>query len=488
VVAPKEYDAIQAAEQLKVTWADTPILSGHDNIWSSYRQWDSKGLVPARITTNVGDVDKAFAGAAKVVSMSFAYPHNGHNPIGPACAVADVRSDHATIYCNTQNVPNLTTEMGTVLGLPAKQVRILWYEGSSTYGNGYHAFDIAESAAIISQLVGKPVRLQLMRWDEQGWTRYGQGYLTDMKVGLDAKGNMVAYQATQTNQSGTSLAAAQVLTGIGTPGTPGPAGTNGENLGPFYTISQHNYRTIAKTVTQQLGMFQQSTLRAPSATQTAFASEQIIDMAAQAAGMDPYTFRAQNMRTDGDFWRWTAVLKAAIDASPYKPHVPASQLGSGDVVEGWGMAIGTHGASRAGTVAHVQVNKKTGKVTVLHLYAGQDSGLAVNLGLIENQMSGNLMKATSKALFEELRFDKKRVTSTDWVSYPMLRFKDAPAVTTVVVQRTDQLPTGSGEPPQVPAIAAIANAVYDATGVRMFQAPLTPARVRGALAGNGKAF
>jgi CO/xanthine dehydrogenase Mo-binding subunit len=125
---------------------------------------------------------------------------------------------------------------------------------------------------------------------------------------------------------------------------------------------------------------------------------------------------------------------------------------------------------------------------VLHLYASQDSGLAINTALIENQMSGNLMQGTSKILFEELQFNKKRVTSTDWVSYPMLRFKDAPPVTTIVVNRPDQVATGSGEPPQVPLGAAVANAFYDATGVRLFQAPLTPARVRGALAGNGKAF
>ena len=152
------------------------------------------------------------------------------------------------------------------------------------------------------------------------------------------------------------------------------------------------------------------------------------------------------------------------------------------------MAIGTHGASRAGTVAHISVNKKTGKISIIHLYAAQDSGLAVNPALIENQMSGNLMQGTSKVLHEELQFSKTRVTSTDWVTYPMLRFKDAPPVTTVVVQRLDQVPTGSGEPPQVPVGPAIANAFYDATGVRLYQAPFTPARVRGALAGNGKGF
>ncbi len=490
VVAPKEYDAIQAAAQLKVTWAETPIMGegGGANIWSNYRKWDSQGLTPARITANTGNVDKAFASAAKVVSGSFAYPHNGHNPIGPACALADVRATSATVYCNTQNVPSLTTDMATVLGMQPQNVRIIWHEGSSTFGNGYHAFDIAESAALISQAVQAPVRLQLMRWDEQGWTRYGEATITDMKVGIDASGNMVAYQATQTHQSSTSLAAAQALAGIAVPGAPGVAGTNGENLAPFYKVSQTNFRTIAKTIPQSRGMFQSSTLRAPAAVQTAFATEQIVDMAAVAANMDPFTFRAQNMQTDAQNQRWTAVLQAAVAASPYKAHVAGTNLSSANVVEGWGMAIGTHGASRAATVAHISVNKKTGKISVIHLYAAQDSGLAVNQALIENQMSGNLMQGTGKVLHEELQFSKNRVTSTDWITYPMLRFKDHPPVTTVVVQRLDELPTGSGEPPQVPVGPAIANAFFDATGVRLFQAPLTPPRVRGALAGNAPGF
>jgi CO/xanthine dehydrogenase Mo-binding subunit len=194
------------------------------------------------------------------------------------------------------------------------------------------------------------------------------------------------------------------------------------------------------------------------------------------------------MRTDSDFFRWTAVLEAAVAASPYKAHVAASTLSKSNVVEGWGMAIGTHGASRAATVAHISVDKSSGKITIIHLYAGQDSGLAINPGLIENQMSGNLQQGAGKILHEELQFSTKRVTSMDWVSYPMLRFKEHPAVTTVVVIRNDQNPTGSGEPPQVPVGAAVANAFFDATGVRIYQAPLTPARIRGVLAGNGKGF
>ena len=261
-------------------------------------------------------------------------------------------------------------------------------------------------------------------------------------------------------------------------------------------LGGQGYRLIAKTQSQSLGMFQNGPLRAPSGPQTAFGAEQFVDMLAIAANMDPYTFRVKNMNTgpvgpEGEWQRYTGVLTAAVDAakaSPFKyvPHVSGSQLESGTKVSGWGMAVGTHNDSYGAGVAYVTVDKKSGKITVNHLWAGQDSGFAINPELLMNTMVGNLTQGTSKVLHEELAFDKKRVTSRDWVTYPILRFKDAPKVTTVLVNRTDRIASGSGEPPLVPIGAAIANAVYDATGVRMWHAPLTPARVRGFLRNAGK--
>jgi len=150
-------------------------------------------------------------------------------------------------------------------------------------------------------------------------------------------------------------------------------------------------------------------------------------------------------------------------------------------VSGWGMAVGTHNDSYAACVAHCTVNTKTGKVRVNHLWAGQDSGFAINPDLLMNQMSGSLIQGVSKLFHEELRFDKNRVISRDWVSYPILRFGDTPKVTTVVVNRPDRIASGSGEPPLLSVGPAIANAMHDATGVRFTHAPLTPARVRGTL-------
>jgi CO/xanthine dehydrogenase Mo-binding subunit len=210
-------------------------------------------------------------------------------------------------------------------------------------------------------------------------------------------------------------------------------------------------------------------------------------MLAIQAGMDPYNFRLQNIRKDGaagprnEWPRYTGVLKAAVEASGYKPHVSGSQVQDGRFKTGWGMAIGTHNDSYAACVAKVTVDTKTGRIAVDHLWAGQDSGFSINPDLMMNQMSGSMIQGVSRVLHEELQFSKQRVTSRDWVSYPTLRFKDAPKLTTVVVNRPDRDASGSGEPPLVSVGAAIANAVHDATGVRIYQAPMTPVRVLGFL-------
>jgi nicotinate dehydrogenase subunit B len=499
VVAPKEYDAIQAAAQLKVVYNDNPILPGNGNLWKRYRELDAKGQIPARITAQTGDVDKALAGAAKVVSGSFAHHYQGHMPIGPACAIADVQKDSATIWSSTQNGPNLTTDLANVLApLQPKDIRVLVYEGAGSFGNGAVMFDTAEAAAIMSKATGKPVRVQFMRWDEQGWTHYAPASLVDVRAGIDAKGNIVAYDWTQWTQGGTSIYTSRELLGTTAPGATAAnaiptsvagGNANTENTSPWMTVKRAGaYRLTSKPVPSSGGIFHSGPLRAPGAQQATLADAQIIDMMAVAAGMDSLAFRLQNMDMDpngpenGD--RWAGVLQAVADAAGWKAGVVSgSQVGSktGDIVTGRGIANSHHGGAFAATVADISVNKKTGKISVLHVWAAQDAGLTVNPNLVENQMLGSVVQGVSRLLYEEVRFNKSYVTSTDWVTYPILRFKDSPGFTPVIVQRLDQRSLGSGEPPTCPIIGSVANAFFDATGVRMHEAPFTPARVRGTL-------
>ena len=493
VVAPKEYDAIQAASQLKVVYNDNPILAGDGSLWKRYRDLDAQGQIPARISAQVGDVDAALKSAAHVVSGSFAHHYQGHMPIGPACAIADVQADHATIWSNTQNPPNLTTDLANVLApLQPSQIRVLFYEGSGSFGNGAVMFDTAEAAAILSKAVGKPVRVQFMRWDEQGWTHYAPASLVDARAGVDANGNIVAYDWTQYWQGGTSIYTSRELLGAGS-GSPSPtanaiptsvpgASANTENTSPWMKVSKNGaFRLISKPVPSTGGIFHSGPVRAPGAQQTTLADAQVIDMLAVASNMDSLAFRLQNLNTDLDGQRWGAVLQAAAQAAGWQPWVAGSKLGTGDVVRGRGIANSHHGGAYAASVADIEVNKKTGKITVLHVYAAQDAGLTVNPNLVENQMLGSTVQGVSRLLYEEVRFNKSYVTSTDWVTYPILRFKDSPGFTPVVVQRTDQPCLGSGEPPTCPIIGSVANAFFDATGVRLHEAPFTPARVRATL-------
>jgi CO/xanthine dehydrogenase Mo-binding subunit len=249
------------------------------------------------------------------------------------------------------------------------------------------------------------------------------------------------------------------------------------NLGAMYDIP--NMRLVNRRVPGIQGYLKGSYLRSPLDIAISFTSEQAIDELAHLANMDPYLFRQRNMKDA----RWLGVLNAVAQASGWKPMKAAANLSAEKVVRGRGIAVGTHISSYAAAVAEIEVNKETGRIIAKHMYGAIDAGLAVNPGFIENQISGMLVQATSRMLKEEVTFSKTHVTSLDWNSYPVLRFDECPEVTPIVVQRLLEKSTGGGEEVLGPAAAAIANAVFDATGVRLREYPLTPQRVQAALKG-----
>jgi len=218
-------------------------------------------------------------------------------------------------------------------------------------------------------------------------------------------------------------------------------------------------------------------LRSPLDLSFSFASEQTIDELAHQAGVDSYEFRRHNITNE----HWRGVLDQVAKASGWEPRPPASRLSKEKVVTGRGIGLGTHLTSYGGAVAFVEVNTETGKVLVKRLYGAIDAGLAVNPAFIENQISGQLVQTASRMLLEEVTFNKTNVTSLDWNSYPILRFKECPEVFPIVVQRLDQKSTGAGEEVMAAAAGAIACAFFDATGVHMPEFPLTPDRVLTAL-------
>jgi nicotinate dehydrogenase subunit B len=499
VVAPKEYDAIQAAAQLKVKWADMPPIRPVGNLFKGMRDDDSAGKAPARIAVNQGDVDAGLKSATKTLIQSYKYHYTGHLPIGPSCCVADVTPNGARIFSNSQDLYTTRGLIKAVLdkvmntNYPANRIRLTYVEGSSVYGSAPYN-DANQAAAIMSALTGKPVRLQFMRWDEHGWDNYGPAQLTDIRAGIDAKGNLTAFEYTALGIPywTTPPSQQQVKAGTGTGGDAAFAPT-----GPLDTTisgSQYNipnWRVIGKSLPLQNNYFKVSFLRAPNAPQSSFAAEQAIDELAYMAGMDPVAFRLQNVATTATdpAQRWKNVLTNVAKDVNWQPKVAASKLSDADVVTGRGIAFGFYSNTMSCCVADIEVNKKTGKILTKTLHVAGDAGLIVYPEGSENNEEGAALQGLSRALVEEVTFNSKGVTSLDWVTYPMLRFKDSPKVFIHGLSRTDvpdpsgpgSRTTGSGEPALAPIGAAVANAFFDATGARIREAPMTPARVRAVL-------
>ena len=489
VVAPLEYDAIQAAAQLKVTWADPPkVLPGSGDEFQGMRALDSAGK-SVQTPTVVGNVDGALASAAHVVTRTYGWPTNLHTPIGPCCAVADVTPAGARIFNGTQGVYKDQSTVAAVLGLPVEKVRVTAAAMSGPYGNGAQYRDAA-AAALMSQLVGAPVRVQLMRWDEMGWDNTAPGTLMDVRAGIDGKGNIVGFDFTQFYPQYQSENVERVAQLTGTP-LP-PSGASGGTGAPFQMYNVANSRYLLKSIPLIGNWISADWFRHGARIPTTFAAEQMIDDLAHAANMDPVAFRLQNITLGPANGSLLAVLNAVTQAANWQPKVAASNLSDADVVTGrgiaWYLLSATDAATKMAAIADVSVNKKTGKITVQHVYQAFSSGLLVYPGGVANQSDGGITQVLSRLLVEQLHTNRTNVTSTDWVSYPILRFKDSPKVTSILLQRSD-VPTTQGVGQEVTdvAAAAVANAFFDATGVRLATAPFTPARVRAALKAAGVA-
>ena len=474
VVAENEWDAIRAARALKVTWQETSALPGNADLFTRMRAAKTSDVT----IVNWGDADKALAKAAYVSTATYYCPYQSHAPFGPNCAISDVGPNGALVMSSTQDIYNTRDMLAEVLSLPVNKVRVQYVEGSGTYGRSCYD-DCAQAAAVMSQIVGKPVRVQFMRSDEHGWDDYGPAHLADVRAAIDANGRIVAYEY-HGWQHGWMINETTHELVLNTPPkerTTGPMSipVNRMSTGSMYQVTD---RRVVSHMVPMVGLLKGAPLRSPLDLSFAFASEQTIDELAVAAKMDPLEFRRKNI---GDA-RWLGVLNAAAQAAGWIPKVSGSTLGTGQVVTGRGIGLGTHHVSYGAAVAEIEVNKRTGAIVAKRLFGALDAGQIVNPAAVEAQIMGQMIQATSRTLKEEVLFDKEGVTSLDWMSYPVLRFGEHPEVVPVVVQRFDEPSSGAGEEVMGATTAAIANAFYDATGVRLRQYPMTPDRVKAALA------
>jgi nicotinate dehydrogenase subunit B len=472
VVAPNEWDAIRAARQLKVMWEEPKLLPAEHELYEQMRAERTDNKVIAE----KGDADAALAGAAHTVDFMGHTPYQAHAPFAPNCALADVKRDSALIVCTSQDLYNLRKELAPILSLPEKRIRVQFTDSSGTYGHSCYD-DVAQAAALMSQLAKKPVRVQFMRWDEHGWDTYGPAHVGEARVGADKTGKITGYKYDGWHHNWSLVEVSQQLA-LGTAAGEWPLFVS-QQVNPLVCGGQYKIDDSRLTNHHVPGgtYLRGAWLRSPLDLSFAFISEQAVDELARQLKKDPYAFRKANIADD----RWQGVLDAAAKAANWQPRSSKWKPPKGDVVVGRGIGLGTHLASWGGAVADIEVNKKTGVVRVKHLFGAIDAGCVVNPGNVEAQITGQLVQTVSRMLYEEVTFSEVAVTSLDWSSYPVARFSDCPEITPIVVQRIDQPSLGAGEEVMAAAAAAIANAFFDATGTRMHEFPFTPKRVLAAL-------
>jgi nicotinate dehydrogenase subunit B len=476
VAAPREWDAVRAMRELKPAWSDAQNLPGSDALFEAVR---ATPVVRTETFRNIGDATAVLMAASRVIQASYAWPIQSHASMGPSCAVADISDGGGTVWTASQDTHNLRRTIARLLRLDAAKLRVIYMDGSGSYGaNGND--DAAFEAALLSRELQRPVRVQWMREDENGWDPKGPPQILDLRATFDADGTIAAWETIATAPANTPNHANIPLLAATASGLDDGAGLFAGllslNSDPPYQIA--NMR--AEIRWQATTPLRPSNLRAPGKIGNVFAVECFFDEVAAAAGADPLAYRLQVLRDP----RGREVLQHVGAMMNWSPRVTPPDRG-GRILRGRGIAY-VHYKQAENYVAmgmEVAVEPASGTIRVERVACAHDCGLMINPDAVRAQVEGCILQTLSRTLFEEVTFDRSRVTSTDWASYPILTFPDVPKLDIALIDRRHDRPVGAGEAATAAVAAALGNAVFDAAGARLRQAPFTPARVKAALPG-----
>ncbi len=476
VVAEREEHAEKAMRALRVRWKDFPAAPSVQDLAAAL----SANPATERVVAERGDVAGTLA-AGGAMERRYVWPYQLHASIGPSCAVAHWRGDALTVWAGTQNPHVLRADLAKLTGLADTAIDVVRLEASGCYGrNG--ADDVAADAALLSRAVGAPVRVQLTREQETLWEPKGAAQLMDVKGALGPDGRLAAYDFTTAYPSNGAPTLALLLTRTVEPVA------QAFLMGDRTSVPPYETGALKVTVRDMAPILRASWLRGVAALPNSFAHESFADEAALAAGRDPVEFRLAHLKDD----RAAELLRATADKAGWVPHVqPRQKPAQGDWLQGQGVAYARYvhskfpgfAAAYSAWVADVEVHRDTGEVHVKRVVVGHDAGLVVNPAGVEHQVHGNVLQTTSRALKENVRTEATRgtVATREWGSYPILSFREVPVIEVLQMPRPGEPPLGAGESSSVPGTAAIANAIFDATGVRFRQPPFTPEVVRAAL-------
>jgi nicotinate dehydrogenase subunit B len=471
VVARTEWSAIKAARQLSVKWSAWNGLPEQARIWEHVR---STKILKDDVTSDTGDATSAFIAAPRKCSATYDFAIHTHGSIGPSCAVAEFKDGKLTCWTASQSTHNLRKQLASMLGLADENVRCIYVDGAGCYGRNAHE-DAAGDAALLARAVGQAVRVQWMRADEHGWDPKGPPTLLDMRGGLDAGGKILAWESELYIPNGgagfVALAGADHA-GLNSLGQLSPGGVINDLAIP-YAIP--NVKTTAHRL--ESTPFKPSWIRSPGRMQNTFANESFFDELAAASGVDPLQLRLQYLHDP----RGEEVLERLAALCDWRQRPKADR--GGEVVTGRGLAYVKYELVRTyvGVVAEVQVNTKSGEISAKRFWVAHDCGQIINPDGLRNQIEGNVVQTVSRVLKEEVTFDRSMVTSLNWATYPILTFPELPEVIIDLIDRPNEVPWGAGEPTAALVPAAIGNAVFDATGVRLRSVPFKAAKVKAAM-------
>jgi nicotinate dehydrogenase subunit B len=479
VIAEREEQAIRASEALGKTakWTPGPALPDQATLYDHLLSLPDEPHV-------ISDKQAAPPDSARVIEATYRKPFICHAAIGPSCAVAQFSGGKMTVWTHSQGVFPLRGNLVMALKLPPDKVHCIHAEGSGCYGhNG--ADDVALDAALLARAApgGRPVRLQWMRGDEFGWEPFGPAMVMKAKAALAADGRIVDWNyevwtnthSTRPDPRGNNLLASWYLAEPQRPAppqiVPQPAGGGDRNAVPLYDFPRQ--RVVHHFIREM--PLRVSALRTLGAYANIFAMESFMDELALAAGDDPVAFRRAHLKDP----RARAVIDTVAKKAGWKPR----EHSGGGKGRGIGFAKYKNLATYVAVIADVEVDDASGKVSVPRAWAAADAGLIINPDGLANQIEGGIIQSTSWTLHEEVKFAPTGIKSRDWLTYPILTMPEVPKVEVELINRPQERSLGAGEASQGPAAAAIANAFAAATGKRIRELPLTPERVKLAMAG-----
>ena len=501
VVCEREEQAIRAARQLKTTW-EKPSTAPFPASEDLFKYMRATTPTAASRPTVSGDPDAAFSGAAKVIEAEYEVPFQGHTAFAGAHATADPSNGQMTVYSNDMKSYGMRRGVATFLGMPHDRVRVVWMQGPQGFGRTA-AEDAGCEAAWIAREIGRPVRMQWMRDEETAWDTKSPAFLVKMRGALDAEGHLIAYdyhaRSCDYNHVGYNEPDTVLIAQLMGSRRARPAAGSAATPSDMYAIPNRKMtgEVVGLPVVWETPL-RTGNLRDPNGPQSTFAAESFIDEAAAAAKADALEFRMKMIQAgtndDSGFRRARslAVLKAAAEEYGWDPRPSPKPLGKGDILTGRGIAYSFRGQTVVAQIAEVEVNRQTGHVWAKRLVCAHDCGLVVNPESLRHTVECATLHGLSRAIHEEVRFDTEKVTSLDWFSHPTLRHADTPERIDIVLvngdpnpNRPDLPPYGAGEASLKPMLAAIANAIHDATGVRIRRVPFRDERVLAALKAAG---